>query len=144
MSMGAAIAMKAAILGGASLAHAINNEVSMKAQITHGAAVTILLPHVMQFELTTAPERFARIAELMGEKVTGLPVMEAAEKAVTAVRQLARDVGMASTLSEVGITETDISQFVDNLIKFRFEMIRKRSLRDVSEKDLVQIFRAAL
>jgi len=71
MSLAAAVAMKAAMLGGASLAHALNNEISMKVHVTHGAAVTILLPHVMQFELTAAPERFARIAELMGEEVTG-------------------------------------------------------------------------
>lgn len=145
MSIAAAIGMKALIVASSSLAHALNFELSYKTHITHGAAVALLLPHNMQFELRAAPERFAKIAELMGEKVDRLSSREAAQKAVEAVKRLSKDVGMAQTLSEVGITEADIPKFVDNLINFRpLKSIQDVSLRNVSREDLVQIYTAAL
>jgi alcohol dehydrogenase class IV len=38
------------------------------------------------------PEKFALIAEAMGEKVAGLSCLEAAEKGVEAIKRLCRDV----------------------------------------------------
>lgn len=144
MSIAAAISMKAAILSGTSLAHSINNEVSIKAHISHGAAIAILLPHTMQFELTAAPERFAGIAELMGEKIEGLSVMDAAQKAIEHVKRLSKDLGMTQTLSGVGITEANISEFTDNLVKYRLPKLQACSRRQISQKDLIGIYRAAL
>ena len=143
MSIAASLAIKA-IESGSGLAHKMNSELVVKAHITHGAACTILIPHNMQFELEAAPQRFVRIAELMGEKVDGLSTREAAQKAVDAVKRLSKDVGMPQTLTEVGITEDDISGLVDNLFKFRLPMLQASTLRDVTRDNLVEIFRAAL
>ena len=144
MSIAAAMAMKATILAGSSLGHAINNEITVKAHVTHGVSVLIVLPHVMLFEMEAVPNRFVRMAECMGVPTAGLSQKEAAHKAIDTVRQMSKDLGMPQTLREVGITEADIPLFVENLVKYRFQLIKARSLRSVSEDDLLQLFKAAL
>jgi choline dehydrogenase len=53
------------------------------------------------------PEKFARIAQALGEDVNGLPVWKAAEKAVEAVYQLIRDLEIPS-LQQLGFLEEEI------------------------------------
>ncbi len=44
------------------------------------------------FTWVAAPDKFAQIARAMGEEVGGLPLNQAAQKAVEAVRRLAADI----------------------------------------------------
>lgn len=60
----------------------------------HGLANAVLLAHVLEFNLPAALARHARIAEAMGVDCSGLSEAEAAGKAVEAVRDLCRDVGI--------------------------------------------------
>jgi alcohol dehydrogenase class IV len=66
-----------------------------------------MLPHVMGYNVTACPERFADVAEAMGEAVSGLSIIERADKSIEAVKRLSRDVGIPS-LSEVGAKLEDI------------------------------------
>src|SRR5699024_773695 len=65
-------------------------------EVAHGVANAILLPYVMEFNVLTNPERFSNIAVALGEDITGLNPMEAARKAVKAVRSLIQDVEIPS------------------------------------------------
>lgn len=73
----------------------------------HGVANAIMLPHVMGYNVTACPERFADVAEAMGEVVEGLSIIERADKSIEAVKRLSKDVGIPS-LSEVGAKLEDI------------------------------------
>lgn len=75
----------------------------------HGVANAILLPWVMEFNLIACPERFADVAEAMGEPVNGLSIVEKADKGIAAVKRLSEEVGIPK-LSEVGGKETDIPE----------------------------------
>ncbi|MFC1955937.1 iron-containing alcohol dehydrogenase [Chloroflexota bacterium] len=143
MAFASAIGMKASAMSGSSIGHAMN-VVLVNDSINHAVAVIILLPHVMQFELIATPERFAKIANLMGEHTNGLSIIDAAQKSVEAVKTLSKDVGLPQTLSEVGISQVDIPSFIDNLMENRFKVIQAISLREVSRADLNQIFNSAL
>jgi alcohol dehydrogenase len=102
-----------------------------------------MLPYVMEFNLIGNMEKFARVAELMGEKTEGLTLREKAERSVTAVRCLMADVGLPRTLGEVGIKAADIPEIVDYVFKFHGYQIENNP-RYVSQKDLERIVRAAL
>ena len=66
-----------------------------------------MLPHVMGYNVTAVPERFADVAEAMGEAVAGLSVIDKADRSIVAVKRLSKDVGIPS-LAEVGAKLEDI------------------------------------
>ncbi|MDP3046829.1 MAG: iron-containing alcohol dehydrogenase, partial [Chloroflexota bacterium] len=90
--------------------HAMAHPLGGVCGVPHGVANAILLPHVLEFNLTFAEARLARLAEAMGVRTDSLSRQEAAVAAVAAVRQLAADVGIPASLRLVGVTEDAIPQ----------------------------------
>ena len=88
-SLTAALAFNETRLG---IAHAWSSPLGAYFSISHGLANAILLPNVMEFNLIGAPDKYAKIADLMGENISGLSIMEAAAKSVEAVRKLLIDI----------------------------------------------------
>ncbi len=144
MAVAAAVAMKGGEINGTGLGHFIDSFVVSKFHISHGAALTILMPHVMEFNLVAVPDRYAKVAEFMGEQVSGLPVTEAAKKAVAAWRKLSQDMGMKVTLSEAGMKESDIPPLVDDLFRLKQRVIDTYNPRHANKADVAKILKAAL
>lgn len=144
MSIAATLASGALQASHAGLAHCMDGLIVQKAKISHGAALSILLPYVMEFNLVAVPGKFTRIAELMGEKIDGLSIMDAARKAPEAVRGLCRDIGMVQKLSDVGISDADILQIVDDFVAIWIDLANLINPRDVTPADVERIFKAAL
>ncbi|HUM82664.1 MAG TPA: iron-containing alcohol dehydrogenase [Lachnospiraceae bacterium] len=120
--------------------HAMAHQLGGQYDMPHGVANAILLPTVEEYNLGSNPEKFANIAEFMGENIKDLSVMDAAHKAVDAMRNLATDVGIPKTLKEMGVKEED------------FELMAGNALRDGNafsnprvgkEKDIIELFRKA-
>ncbi|MFA7468142.1 MAG: iron-containing alcohol dehydrogenase, partial [Desulfotomaculaceae bacterium] len=78
-------------LNGLGACHAMAHQLSAIFDIPHGLANAILLPRVMKYNIPANPQKFAAIAEAMGADIRGLPVQQAAEKALALVEQLAAD-----------------------------------------------------
>jgi len=91
-----------AFLGGV---HATAHALGALYGIPHGLANSIMLPHVMTYNLGENPNRFVLIADAMGINVDELTTDEAAQDAVQAVRALQRTVGLTETLKDFGIPE---------------------------------------
>ena len=109
----AGAAFTTTILGiGHSMAHPLGGIFN----IDHGTANGIMLPIIMEFNLTTNPEKFRDIAVLMGENIDGLSLMDAAKKSVEAVRNLGKDVGIP-TLSDLGVKESDVPRLAEEAMK---------------------------
>ncbi len=60
--------------------HAMAHQLGGLYDMPHGVANAVLLPHVARYNQIANPEKFADIAELMGENITGLSTLDAAEK----------------------------------------------------------------
>ncbi|MFZ4438396.1 MAG: iron-containing alcohol dehydrogenase [Syntrophales bacterium] len=95
---------------GVTAVHSLSYPLGGKYGISHGLANTIMLPRVMAFNLPGAQEKFADIAEIMGEIVDNLPLREAAYLAVEAVEALIEDCGVFTTLEELEIPEADFPE----------------------------------
>jgi alcohol dehydrogenase len=104
-SLIAAMAFNPTRLG---LSHALAMPLGAHFGIPHGTVNAILLPEVMQYNLIGNLEKFKLIAQLFGMPVEGMPLPEAAEQAVVAVRKLKADVGITQTLSDYGVTEDSL------------------------------------
>lgn len=129
-------------LGGPILPHGMGHSLQTEAHCSHGVSVVIMLPYVMEFNIDVNPERYARIAELMGEKVDNLPVRDAAQKAVEAVRKLSADINMPQRLRDIGVKKEQIPRFVD--ILFTVNMLQvNNNPRECTREDATRIFEAA-
>jgi len=142
MAIAAAMSMQAVMSSASGIVHSMNYPIGMKAHVTHGTAIALMLPHVMEYNLPGNPAKYARIAQLMGEHLSGLSEMDAARKSVEAVKKLSRDVGMPQELREIGIKKEDIPGFVDFLFEFQLYGMENNA-RDLTREETTKIFEAA-
>jgi alcohol dehydrogenase class IV len=89
---------------GLGLTHSLAHPVGAFYHISHGLSCAVYLPIIMEFNLPTCPEKFASIADAMGENVRLFSLHHAAKQAVFAVRELFAEIGIPKTLSELGIS----------------------------------------
>lgn len=117
------------------LAHALCMPLGGKFKVPHGIANAILLPQVMQFNLVGNLERFKEIAEIFGENTAGLPLREAAELSVKAIKKLNQDIGIPAGFSEYGVTENDLDYIAKEGMESGNVLVnpRKPTLEDLKE-----------
>lgn len=143
MSIAAGLAALALRTSGSYIVHSFSYPLCHQTDLSHGAACSLMLSPVMEFNLMGNMDKFARIAWLMGEKTTGLSLWEKAQKSVGAVRRLSIDLNLKQRLSEVGISENDIPGIVDYVFKFHSYQIENNP-RNLSREDALQILTAVL
>lgn len=135
----AGMAMNPTRLG---LAHALAMPLgSWDLCIPHGIVIAVTLPPVMKFNCQSAPERFARVAEALGHPVEDLSTSDAASSAVTAVRNIARTIGIPTGLSGYGLREVHIGDVAKEAMRSGNVAVNPRRTR---EEDLVEILRCAM
>lgn len=115
--------------------------------LPHGECNAILLPHVEKFNLIAKVDRFAKLAQIMGENIDGLSPIHAAEKCLEAIRRLSSDVGIPSGLVELGkrygkdVKEKDIKTMTANAQKDACGLTNPRCPTDA---DVEAIYKAAM
>ncbi|MDF2647820.1 MAG: EutG [Paenibacillus sp.] len=125
--------------GGA--AHAMSYAVEGKYNIYHGESVSTLLPSVMKYNALAEMEKYKKIAVLMGEKVEGLSLRDAALKSVDAVSALLKDINIPS-LREIGMTEDDVDHFAE--IAFATKRLMDNNAWSASLEDIKKMYLDAL
>lgn len=113
--------------------HAIAHQFGGFYDLPHGVCNAILLPHVSRFNLLARTERFAKIAETMGENTTGMSTREAAELAIAAIERLSKDLGIPAGFTELGAKEEDIPVLAEHALQDACSLTnpRRGSVRDV-------------
>ncbi|MGH2524481.1 MAG: iron-containing alcohol dehydrogenase, partial [Anaerolineales bacterium] len=112
MSMAAMLGALAYGTESAGAAHAMSQSAGGVHDVPHGALTARLLGPVMEYNTLGEPQKFARIAQALGEDIRGLRVWQAAEKAVEAVMRLTEDVEIP-TLQELGFKEEEIPHLAE-------------------------------
>jgi alcohol dehydrogenase class IV len=138
---------QAAYIGGVAISskwlgacHSLAHQLSGFANVQHGLANAIMLPHQIAYSLPGAIERYARIAEALGVPKDGSP-RQRAERAVEAVRQLMQDVGLPTRLRDVGVTEDMLAPMAK--LAYTVDLNWWTNPRAVSEQVMEQLYRAA-
>ncbi len=114
MSLGSLIAGMAfnnAFLG---LTHSIGAALSGHVHISHGVAIALLLPHVMEYNAMACPEKYRSIAAALGEKVEAMSAREGALAAARGVQDLVKDVNLPQRLSELKVKKDDLKSIASN------------------------------
>jgi alcohol dehydrogenase class IV len=126
---------------GLGAVHALANTIGAQFGVHHGTANALFLPYVMDFNISAAPARFARIARALGEDTTGLSDEQAAERAAAAVHRLAKETGVPRKLSEVGVPAEAIDALAQSAL---VQADLPGNPREVTLADIQALYRKAL
>ncbi|MDD3622111.1 MAG: iron-containing alcohol dehydrogenase [Methanofollis sp.] len=134
----AGIAFNNASLG---YVHAMAHQLGGFYNLPHGVCNAILLPHVEKFNLIAAPDRFVDIAKALGENVEGLSTIEAANKAIDAIRRLSADIGIPPGVKSLGAKEEDIPTLAENAMK---DICNLTNPRVATKEEIMEIYKEAM
>ena len=141
MSLAATLAGMAFGSGGLGAVHALAYPLGTEYHMTHGRTNAIMLPHVMRYNLSGNPVKYARIAGLMGKDTEGYAPLEAAELAVEAVEDLLDTVSVSCRIKDYGIPAADLPKLVAGGMKQARLFVANP--RDLNEDDVVSIYKEA-
>jgi alcohol dehydrogenase class IV len=103
MSEGALFGGMAFMNSGVTAVHALAFPLGSQFHVPHGMANAVLLPYVMECNLSANLSRFATVARMLGVATEGLSDQEAAEQGLEAAKSLSADVGIPIHLRELGV-----------------------------------------
>jgi len=126
---------------GTVLGHALGYAHAHVHHLPHGVSVAVTEPYVLEYNAGAEAERHTRIAELLGEDVSGLPRRESALRAAVAFRRLLEDLDMPSSLREVGVTRDQLLSIADRVFRSRAHV--RRNPRSVNKEDMIGLLERA-
>jgi alcohol dehydrogenase class IV len=140
--------LRASHLGGQCLGpvntaavHALAYPLGGEFHIAHGVANSLLLPHVLRFNLEAAPDRYAEIAEALGVQRTGRDA-EDGLRGIEHIEAMSAAVGIERRLSAFGISHNTIPHMAAAAMTVQRLLVRNP--REVTEEDARAIYEAAL
>ncbi len=141
--------MLAAMIGGIGISskwlgacHSLAHQLSSFADVHHGVAIALMLPHQMQYGLIGAMDRYEAIGRALdGKNRAKGSSRKRAERAVKMVRELIEDIGLPTHLEEVGITEDMIPAMAHNAY---LDLNWSTNPRTMSQAEMEKIYRQAL
>ena len=125
---------------GLGAVHSLAHQLSTEADVHHGVANAIMLPHVMRYNLPHAQEELAQIARALGEKADNLSPAEAAQQACVGVSRLSSSIGLPSRLRDVGVKENQIPPMAE---KAMGDWCHPFNPRACTKDDMAALYRAA-
>jgi alcohol dehydrogenase class IV len=124
-------------------AHAVGHLIGSLYRIPHGMACGIALPYAMEHNIMVVPDRLSLIAEAMGEDTKRLTIRDAAYRSIIAVRELIEDIGLPTTLKEIGVKKEELPKLAEDMVTipwikvffdFTFRMMTKKDATQLLER----------
>ncbi len=141
MLLGAYFAGQAFSNAPVAAVHALAYPIGGIFHIPHGLSNSLVLPHVLRFNLSHALQQYAELASVVAPHVEGSSEARA-EALIVAMQQIAKITGIETCLQQVGIQDTDLDRLADEA------MLQTRLLgnnpRELTRADAHAIYAAAL
>ena len=140
MLLGAYFAGQAFSNAPVAAVHALAYPIGGIFHVPHGLSNSLVLPHVLRFNLPAAATQYAELASLVAPHATGSTEARA-EALIAAMQQIAAVTGIETRLQQVGIAERDLDRLADDA------MLQTRLLgnnpRELTRADARAIYAAA-
>lgn len=120
--------------------HALSYPLGSTFHLAHGLSNALLLPYVMEYNLPSAPKRYAEVAIALGCERDS-DDLSTAQKGIEKIRELIKDCGIPATLKDVNIPEDAIPQIAKDAMKI--QRLLKNNPREITEQDAIAIYEAA-
>jgi len=111
-----------------------------KYKIPKSFSSSILLPHMMDFNITSVPVKLVKIANSLGEDGKDLSVVEVGIKAIEKIRKMIIELKLPTRLEEFGLSKDDLINIADDARKFEMFNYIPRSC---SSEELYALLQAA-
>lgn len=120
--------------------HALAYPLGSEFHVPHGVSNAVLLPHVLAFNLSAAPERYAQVALAMGA-APAESALQTAQRGLERIRWLNEECGIPSGLSHLGVPEAAIPGMAQAAMKVT--RLLNNNLKQVTAADAEGIYRTA-
>jgi alcohol dehydrogenase class IV len=141
MLLGACLAGQAFSNAPVAAVHALAYPIGGIFHVAHGLSNSLVLPHVLRFNLSHAAADYAELAGVVMPHASGSDEARA-QALIVAMEQMAAMTGIERSLQQVGITEADLDRLADDA------MLQTRLLgnnpRELTRADAHAIYSAAL
>jgi alcohol dehydrogenase class IV len=117
--------------------HALAYPLGSEFKVGHGLSNALLLPYVMEFNLSAASEKYAAIGVAIGASI-GKNQQETAFNAIAKIKKLMRDCAVPLRLSLIGIPGNSIEKLASSAMEV--QRLLKNNVREVTYEDAQQIY----
>ena len=126
-----------------ALVHGMARPIGAYFHVPHGASNAALLGVVMEFSLSGNPARYARIAQAMGEDISGRDDMAAARRGVAAVQRLIKDIKVSS-LRELGVDREKLEELAPRMAEDALASgSPANNPRPVTKEEIIELYKLA-
>jgi len=122
-------------------AHSLSHSLSAVCHVPHGLANAICIIPVMKFNKETCLKEYAKVAACFGINTFGMSDNEAADKAIEAVTDLNRGIGIPEKLSAVGVKKEHLEELTT---KAFLDGCHQTNARKCSKEDLMNLYKEVL
>jgi alcohol dehydrogenase len=141
MLLGACLAGQAFSNAPVAAVHALAYPIGGIFHVAHGLSNSLVLPHVLRFNLPAAASHYAELAGIVVPHASGSEEARA-QALIVAMQQIAKITGVETTLQQVGITEADLDRLAgDAMLQTR---LLGNNPRELTLADARAIYAAAL
>ena len=113
MLLGACYAGQAFSNAPVAAVHALAYPIGGIFHVPHGLSNSLILPHVLRFNLPESSGDYAELAAIVAPAATGSTEARA-EALIVAMQHIAMKTGIETTLRQVGVTEADLDRLADD------------------------------
>lgn len=142
MSAGSVLAGMSLCQTGGGLAHALAETIQIPYRLQHGAAIAVILPHVMSYNLVEKPDKYAKVARAMGVSSENISQTDLARKSIERINEIIDRLGLPKRLSTFDIPESDLEQISKSVLVIAPGLL-KVNPRPTKEEDLMDLLQKA-
>ncbi|MGG7605314.1 iron-containing alcohol dehydrogenase [Massilia sp. BKSP1R2A-1] len=141
MLLGACLAGQAFSNAPVAAVHALAYPIGGIFHVPHGLSNSLVLPHVLRFNMPAAARLYAELAAIVVPHASGSEEART-EALIVAMQQIAKIAGIETMLSQVGIRESDLDRLAaDAMLQTR---LLGNNPRELTQADARAIYAAAL
>lgn len=127
---------------GLGLVHGMAHPLSAWYDIAHGVACASILPTVMEYNKEFTGEKYRNIAVALGvEGASDMALDEVRDAAVQAVQQLSTDVGIPTSITELGAKEEDLEQIAEDALR---DVTTGGNPRETNAEEILELYKSLL
>jgi len=126
-----------------ALVHGMSRPIGAYFHVAHGVSNAALLGVVTEFSLIGNVARYARIAEVMGENVEDLSILEAADLAAKSIKKLTKDVKIPS-LQELGVNKEKLDKLAPKMAEDAIASgSPANNPRQATKEEIIELYKLA-